>query len=120
MISATLALRRKSADLFSAGDYQPIAVTGAHAERVIAFARRSESSLAVTVVPRAASRLLRGDHIAFESANWADTAIALQQNQVMVDAFSQTKVEYAETRIAISKLFQELPFALLVSSDLVR
>ena len=91
-----------------------------HADRVIAFARRSDSSVAITVVPRTASRLLRSDHIAFESADWAGTGIALQQSLALTDAFSKTKVEYAETRIAIGNLFQKLPFALLVSPDLAR
>src|SRR5256885_6755426 len=42
-IATTLALRRNNADLFTAGAYAPIAVSGEHADRVIAFARRSRS-----------------------------------------------------------------------------
>jgi (1->4)-alpha-D-glucan 1-alpha-D-glucosylmutase len=119
LIARALAVRRKRPELFTEGDYQPLAVTGAHADRIIAFARRLKSSVAITVVPRAAARLLQADGTAFESVNWVDTAVALQHEQPLLDAFDQGGRRYAETRIPLAKLFEKLPFALLVTHDLL-
>lgn len=119
VIARTLEVRRKNPALFTQGSYEPLAVTGEHAECVIAFARRKGQSIAVTVAPRVASRLLKEAEIAFESSRWGNAAVALQHKTPLVDAFSSRARGYAETRIPLANLFERLPFALLVSSDLI-
>ncbi|AWM09315.1 malto-oligosyltrehalose synthase [Bradyrhizobium symbiodeficiens] len=47
-----LKLRNELADVFAEGDYQPLAVRGAHADHVIAFARRHGRAAAIVVVGR--------------------------------------------------------------------
>ncbi len=47
-----LKLRNELADVFAQGDYQPLAVRGAHADHVIAFARRHGRAAAIVVVGR--------------------------------------------------------------------
>ncbi|MDA9479473.1 glycosyl hydrolase [Bradyrhizobium sp. CCBAU 65884] len=47
-----LKLRNELADVFAQGDYQPLAVRGAHADHVIAYARRHGRAAAIVVVGR--------------------------------------------------------------------
>jgi (1->4)-alpha-D-glucan 1-alpha-D-glucosylmutase len=117
LISRALAVRTEHAELFTGGDYVPLTVTGAHAGRVIAFARRAGTTIAVAVVPRTASKLLQRG-IMFESASWVNTAVTLQRNQTLVDVFSALQIDAAEPQIPIAKLFHRLPFALLVSPEI--
>ena len=58
VIARALALRRRAPELFLQGDYQPLATTGTHAERILAFARRGPEGAAIVVVPRLAAALL--------------------------------------------------------------
>jgi (1->4)-alpha-D-glucan 1-alpha-D-glucosylmutase len=47
-----LHFRRMHAELFLAGDYLPLSVSGARREHVVAFAQRQESTWVLVVVPR--------------------------------------------------------------------
>ncbi len=53
-----LCLRQQQPDLFQNGHYLPLAVTGAKANHVIAFARKSEGANVVVIVPRLIATLL--------------------------------------------------------------
>jgi (1->4)-alpha-D-glucan 1-alpha-D-glucosylmutase len=118
LIARTLAVRKKCPILFTEGQYLPLEVTGEHAGRIVAFARRARGSIAITVVPRTASRLLQAGAIRFEPAKWGDTAIALQQQEMpLIDAFCFAPCA-ANGQFAVAKLFEKQPFALLVSSDI--
>jgi (1->4)-alpha-D-glucan 1-alpha-D-glucosylmutase len=63
VVSAALRLRRERREAF-AGSYDPLGVSGAWADRVVAFARGGE---VVTVVPR----------LSVHVDDWKDTAVAL-------------------------------------------
>jgi len=65
-----LEFRRANQKLFARGAYFPLTVRGACAAHVCAFARREESSWAVTIAPRWMARL----------TDWADTEIVPPQN----------------------------------------
>jgi maltooligosyltrehalose synthase len=119
LIARALAVRRKRPELFTEGEYQPLAVTGEHADRVVAFARCLGSSVAIAIVPRAVARMVRADSIVFELANWANTSLALQCDCPLVDAVSGRGLGRADSPISIATLFDPVPFALLVSPDLV-
>jgi (1->4)-alpha-D-glucan 1-alpha-D-glucosylmutase len=56
-ITRALALRRSWPDVFSCGDYVPLAASGPAAEQVLSFARRFERQCVVVVVPRLYHRL---------------------------------------------------------------
>jgi (1->4)-alpha-D-glucan 1-alpha-D-glucosylmutase len=47
-----LKLRHELADVFTHGDYQPLGVSGAHADHVVAFARRHGRTAAIVVTGR--------------------------------------------------------------------
>ena len=63
LIARTLALRKRQPALFRDGDYLPLAPAGAHAERIVAFARRSDRALAIVIVPRLIAPLLGDDDL---------------------------------------------------------
>jgi len=73
-----LCLRQQQPDLFQRGEYLPLAVEGAKAKHVVAFARKFGNTTALVVVPRLIAGLLNdidlppiGPHI------WEDTHVLL-------------------------------------------
>ena len=116
VIARTLALRKERPALFAGGSYAPIAVRGEHADRVIAFARRLGNEMAITVVPRVASRLLETDTIRFAPAAWAATALALDTDATFVDLFSGAKFR-GNAQITVAELFERMPVSLLIASS---
>jgi (1->4)-alpha-D-glucan 1-alpha-D-glucosylmutase len=74
----TLNLRKQHASTFQQGDYLPLAVMGAKANHLVAFARREGSSAAIVTVPRMCARLLvNGATSPAQSGLWEDTRIEL-------------------------------------------
>ncbi|MGV7216122.1 malto-oligosyltrehalose synthase [Bradyrhizobium sp. UFLA05-112] len=55
-----LKLRSELADVFTRGDYQPLVVSGPHADHVIAFARRHGRDAAIVLVGRAFAPFTQG------------------------------------------------------------
>jgi (1->4)-alpha-D-glucan 1-alpha-D-glucosylmutase len=96
VVSRALRLRRERAAAF-AGSYEPLAVEGGWADRVVAFARGGE---VVTVVPR----------LSMHVADWKDTTVALSpgrwRNVLTGDAVTGGEVRVAD-------LFARFPVALL-------
>ncbi|MBV8837014.1 MAG: hypothetical protein JO000_10765 [Alphaproteobacteria bacterium] len=119
LIARTLAVRARKADLFTSGAYQPLAIAGEHAARVIGFTRRIESSLVVTIVPRTAARLLRAGSIRFESATFVNTSFALQHDLPLLEVFTGNALDATNAPTSLANVLDRLPFALLVAPDLV-
>jgi (1->4)-alpha-D-glucan 1-alpha-D-glucosylmutase len=117
LIARALAVRKKCPELFTRGDYVPLAVKGEHAGRIIAFARRAGAATALMVVPCTASRLLQRG-ITFELASWVNTSATLPPNVMLIDVYSGLQIDGAAAQISIAKLFRKLPFAFLVSPEL--
>nr|VVH79222.1 hypothetical protein TUEID40_00369 [Pseudomonas aeruginosa] len=64
--------------LFRDGDYLPLEVSGEHAERVLAFARRSRHGCLLVVVPRLACALLgHATQPQVPAEAWGDTCLLL-------------------------------------------
>ena len=117
LIARTLAVRDARPDLFACGSYEPLEIRGAFADRVVAFMRRAGDDVAVTIVPRTASALLRDGDIAFTPDAWKDTAVALPQARMLFSAFDRERCANA-TALALKSLFERLPVALFISFDL--
>ena len=117
VIARTLALRRSKPALFAEGSYQPLEVRGAHADRVVAFARRHQADIAVTIVPRIAARLPRSSSgILFEPAAWHDTALVAPANlRAGVNVLNGKTLTTEPGQITIGSLFGEFPIALLLN-----
>jgi (1->4)-alpha-D-glucan 1-alpha-D-glucosylmutase len=120
VIARALGLRRRAPELFLQGDYQPLAATGTHAERVLAFARRAPEVSAIVVVPRLAAALLpEGDGLLPAAAAWADTALELPEAwagaRVVDELTGRERTLPAATSMPLAELLDELPLALLAS-----
>jgi (1->4)-alpha-D-glucan 1-alpha-D-glucosylmutase len=113
LISQTLALRRARQGLFTDGSYQPLVVSGKHAERVIAFARRFDADIAIAVVPRTVFDLLSPGAIAFQPGAWEDTAVTLIGDRAFISIFGGPESDPG--RVGLGRLFDQAPFALLVT-----
>jgi (1->4)-alpha-D-glucan 1-alpha-D-glucosylmutase len=80
LIWRALGFRRENEALFREGRYVPLAVTGGHAENVVAFAREREGKWVVTVAPRFPTGLVGIDQAPVGSEVWGDTSIVLPEN----------------------------------------
>jgi malto-oligosyltrehalose synthase len=113
VISRALELRRSNPRLFAEGSYQPLEVRGEHADRVVAFARRHQSWVLITIVPRIASRLLRNAEIAFKPDAWRDTVVVGVDAQALFNVLEGKELIRQGDDIAIGPLFGQLPVVLL-------
>lgn len=108
-----LRLRRAAPDVFLAGDYLPLDVAGAHAERVVAVARRHGDRAVIAVVPRLVAGLADGDGVLAPEA-WGDTRVVVQAvaGGALVDALSGT-VHEAKGELRVADVLRHAPVALL-------
>ncbi|MGQ9370955.1 malto-oligosyltrehalose synthase [Azospirillum sp. A39] len=80
VIARTLDLRRREPLLFATGDYRPVEVVGEHADRVVAFLRRTDTAYALVVVPRLVAALMAGQGRPLPPADaWGDTALMMPE-----------------------------------------
>jgi len=123
IILRSLALRRSCPELFSRGDYQPLAVEGRCRSHVCAFMRRWGGQTVVVLAPRLFFRLTGGD----QSLNplgevWGDTALVLPDNlppATFVCQFAgeqlQPETTGARQRLPVGRMLRVLPVSLLFS-----
>jgi (1->4)-alpha-D-glucan 1-alpha-D-glucosylmutase len=124
LIWRVLQFRRSHEELFRDGEYLPLRVTGDHAAKVCAFARRHHDSLAVVVAPRLYRRLVGerpdpplGDEI------WGNTRIELPASQRAADRLASVlggdsvSVQHeAGATVAVGNALSQFPVALLTTS----
>jgi (1->4)-alpha-D-glucan 1-alpha-D-glucosylmutase len=115
VIWKTLQLRKAQDALFTHGEYLPLVVTGAHAERVCAFARRHADVIAVVVAPRF--------HLRMSAESWGETAIELPDG-LSPDASLQNvfngepaplKTDTVRPAVLLATLLRDFPVALLTN-----
>jgi (1->4)-alpha-D-glucan 1-alpha-D-glucosylmutase len=112
-------LRREHPALFAEGSYEPVAVTGALADRLVAFARRHDSDIAITIVPRLPYALLgQDDRITFDSSAWNDTALAVGTASPIVwcNIFDDQAIHGTNGKVAAKSIFHRCPVALLMAA----
>ncbi|MGE5468306.1 MAG: malto-oligosyltrehalose synthase [Ignavibacteria bacterium] len=113
-----LQCRRRLPQLFQGGLYLPLAVVGARARHVCAFARRSERSVAIAVAPRLFAGLGEADWPLGEAA-WQDTRIELPADLTgmrLADAFTgavaEFEVQAGKAFLPLAAALSHLPLAL--------
>jgi len=118
-----LNFRRAHPDLFLRGDYLPLEVDGARRQSVCAFARRSENSWALVVVPRLTANLPRETFFPLKEASWGSSSIALPasapanwRNIFTNENLTASRVRRRKS-LAVASIFSRLPFALLHSAS---
>ncbi len=112
-----LGLRRQHPDLFQLGDYTPLSVEGPRASHVIAYARRHEGKVAVTIAGRLwASLGLEQGALPLGDAVWKDTFVdvsALGDGLRAIDVLSGVPLLIAGQRVPMGRVFAAFPAALL-------
>jgi (1->4)-alpha-D-glucan 1-alpha-D-glucosylmutase len=125
--SQTLALRREWPEVFSLGDYIPLAASGAAADHVIGFGRRWEQHWVIVAAGRHFYRLTGGRGTrkgqGAPQADCADTRLILPDDapEAWRCVFSGRDFEASaagsEPALALADLFSVFPVALLTSSS---
>jgi len=118
VIARALAVRRSAPRLFADGTYEPVEVEGPLARHVVAFARRHENAVAVTIACRLMSRLLFGDGLSIQRLRWSGTRLRLPdacRTAHLRDAIGGTEFHRQDAADLAASL-AGLPVALLVGS----
>jgi (1->4)-alpha-D-glucan 1-alpha-D-glucosylmutase len=125
-IHRLLDCRRRSPELFQAGDYVPLQTGGAAAERVVAFARRRATGLVLAVAPRLAAALTEnGARLPMGTDVWQDTWIEVPREfppAAYIDVFTGGAVTVPlddGRRIRVGDLLADFPIALLEATPTI-
>jgi (1->4)-alpha-D-glucan 1-alpha-D-glucosylmutase len=114
--TVTLRHRRAHPEIFAAGAYLRIPVTGSEGARVIAFGRSAEDCCSLTVASRWLTRMMpRGTTLPPPEA-WQDTALALPPElpRAWRNVISGERVQAADDgSLSVALIFRTLPSAIL-------
>jgi (1->4)-alpha-D-glucan 1-alpha-D-glucosylmutase len=98
-----LKLRNELAGVFAQGDYQSLEVHGAHADHVIAFARRHDRAAAIVVVGRLFAPFTQGGR------EWP----ALEGFDATIDITGYTAPGLAGNELPVTQAFRDFPAAVI-------
>lgn len=116
LIARVLGLRRMQPGLFRDGDYLPLKVSGEHAERVLAFARRSRHGCLLVVVPRLACALLgHATQPQVPAEAWGDTCLLLPPSlsECTYSGLFSTMPLPSDGHLSLSEVLADFPVNLL-------
>ena len=111
-----LQARKNFVALFQQGDYQPLDVSGALQNHVIAFARRVEDQVAIAIAPRFLTSLIQPGECPLGTAVWQDTQISVPSGfpSSWKNAITAQSLQSKGT-IAVGEALQHFPVALIIS-----
>jgi len=114
LIARTSRLRAQLPQLFARGRYEPIAATGTHADRVVAFLRSDRESRVLVVVPRCCAPLVETDRPRVVAGRWADTVLPMQGRFAWHDALDE-RAPIEGDALAVSQLLARWPVGMFVA-----
>jgi (1->4)-alpha-D-glucan 1-alpha-D-glucosylmutase len=108
--------RRENQSLFEKGDYIPLRAEGTHADRVFGFARRDESSWAITIIPRLLTNLVTEGEYPLGEKVWENTSFTMPEGcpSIWENAITGEKLR-VEDRLHVSDVFSSFPVALILA-----
>ncbi|MFJ6325118.1 MULTISPECIES: malto-oligosyltrehalose synthase [unclassified Rhizobium] len=109
--SAVLRHRRDHPHLFLEGDYMPLEVAGARADKLVAFARVFKREIAVTVAPR----LVDAESLGLDY--WQDTTLILPAKPPRYMRDLLTGRRHLTGDVPVAQLFADRPVVFLVSLE---
>lgn len=115
-----LQLRKRVPEVFNAGAYVPLNVTGAKSKHVVAFMRQLGELSVVVAVPRLSTQLTRGEmRPPVGEEVWGDCEIQLPDVRPVCyrDALTGREQHCSQGVLKAANLFGTLPFALLTSDQ---
>ncbi|MGQ9370586.1 malto-oligosyltrehalose synthase [Azospirillum sp. ST 5-10] len=113
VIATVLRDRRRQADLYAEGTYEPLPAEGEQAERICAFARRRDRQAVVVAVARFPARGEGGP-------GWLRTGVPMPDDPAAPrwrDLFTGRVLEASDGRLRAEALFGCLPVSVLVPED---
>lgn len=119
VIARTLAMRAEHPVLFARGRYQPLHVTGPHADRVLAFAREWQGQWVVVVAPRLSAPLLQNSALPLiNPREWADTSLELpfDGTEHKLNGFFAHPVVTNNKAIRVSDALGSFPVNLMITT----
>ncbi|HEX4572320.1 MAG TPA: malto-oligosyltrehalose synthase, partial [Dongiaceae bacterium] len=117
LLAGLLALRRDMPGLFAEGSYEPLTVSGLAARHVFAFRRRQGHRVMIVALGRFFARLAGRTKALPIGEAWASTHLLLPPNAdaFYCDALTGQRVASARSRLAVDRLFERLPVAVLTN-----
>ncbi|MFB3925648.1 MAG: malto-oligosyltrehalose synthase [Syntrophales bacterium] len=115
LIWRALWARNRMKEVFLAGQYMPLEVTGTHAGHVIAFMRMAAGGRAVTVTPRFLTSLIREGERPLGHKIWKDTAIAVPDRASWTNALTGEVLEDSPASLSVGAILSRFPVALLLN-----
>jgi (1->4)-alpha-D-glucan 1-alpha-D-glucosylmutase len=117
LIARVLEARKQNLEVFQEGDYIPLEVDGKFKDRIVAFARSHENRVAITIVPRLLTNLVREGEYPLGEV-WDDTQLKLPQGMpsAMKDAITSQSLT-ANGTVLIGEALKHFPVALLISES---
>ncbi len=113
IVARTLALRRTLPRLFAAGSYEPVIVEGPMTDHVVAFLRRHDNEVVLTVVPRLpTSFLAAADRLALDGAAWRDTTLRFAAHLSLTNVLDPESAPLLGRNAAVCQLLSRVPIAL--------
>ena len=119
LIARTLQLRATEAELFSRGDYLPLALDGPLAGHAIAFARRLGDRSAIVLATYLPARILAQDGTPIvPAARWQNTAMLWprQGGSTWMDVYTGERIKVSNGKLMLAEALAQLPVALLVEA----
>lgn len=118
LIRHTLGLRAAHPQVFAAGSYRHLTVSGSQADRVLAFARYVDNDqFVIVLLPRLAANLLgEGTTPLIDSVAWGDTYIQLPpelSHHSLVSTFTANSHTPVDGRLDVAHLLRDFPVNLL-------
>jgi (1->4)-alpha-D-glucan 1-alpha-D-glucosylmutase len=117
LIWRCLGLRGEHPDLFKAGEYLPLIVQGEGAQRLCAFARRTESQTLIAIAPRLLADLWAGGY-PFDAPLWQDTLIEVtvpQLRNLLTGERLTARTESGSYLVSAAAVLRRFPVGLLLA-----
>ena len=108
-----LTLRNRLPGLFASGSYEPVELSGAAAEHIVAFRRDSGDEAIIIIVARLLMNIVRGDLGTFWPGGAAFEDTMIRTDGVWIDHFTGTRIRSEAHTILVSSALERLPVAVL-------
>ncbi|MGE5539714.1 MAG: malto-oligosyltrehalose synthase [Gemmatimonas sp.] len=117
LIRELIALRNRHPRLFAGGDYRPLDVSGAYADRVCAFARHHEGTTVIVATVRHYAAITPTDAVAPAESSWGGMSVALPADAGtrFRDVLTGRMIDAGDDGLRLDSLFATLPVAVLVA-----
>jgi (1->4)-alpha-D-glucan 1-alpha-D-glucosylmutase len=109
VLAILLADRAASPELYSEGTFEPLALRGAEAPRLVAFKRQRQDDVLIVAVPRLLHKSLAELDWPLGEAGWRDTRLSVPEGRWRNLLTGSAFISNGE--VAASELLSDLPFA---------